>query len=85
MTEIELNNLLNIPLYLLSCILFAFICLSLQKYRPPEKYIGESLTSWNRRIDEDYVDFEKNRHDCRIMALILMVITAAVVTSKYNN
>ena len=53
-------------------------------HRPPEKYIGESMTSWERRIDEDYVNFKKNRHDCRIMALILMVITATVVTSKYN-
>ena len=84
MTGIELNNILNMAIYLLSTILLAFICLSLQTHRPPEKYLGESLTSWERRIDEDYVNFKKNRHDCRIMALILMVITAAVVTSKYN-
>ena len=84
MTGIELNYILKIAIYILSTILLAFICLSLQIHRPPEKYIGESMTSWERRIDEDYVNFKKNRHDCRIMALILMVITAAVVTSKYN-
>ena len=84
MTGIELNYILKIAIYILSTILLAFICLSLQIHRPPEKYIGESMTSWERRIDEDYVDFKKNRHDCRIMALILMVITATVVTSKYN-
>lgn len=84
MTSIALNYILKIVIYILSTILLAFICLSLQIHRPPEKYIGESMTSWERRIDEDYVDFKKNRHGCRIMALILMVITAAVVTSKYN-
>ena len=84
MTGIELNYILKIAIYILSTILLAFICLSFQIHRPPEKYIGESMTSWERRIDEDYVDFKKNRHDCRIMALILMVITATVVTSKYN-
>lgn len=84
MTGIELNYILKIAIYILSALLLTFMGLSFQTHRPPEKYIGESLTSWKRRIDEDYVDFKKNRHDCRIMALILMIITAAVVASKYN-
>ena len=84
MTGIELNYILKIAIYILSTILLAFICLSLQTHRPPEKYLGESLKSWEQRIDEDYVDFKKNIHDCRIMTLILVIVTAAVVTSKYN-
>lgn len=84
MTGIELNYILKIAIYILSALLLTFMCLSFQIHRPPEKYIGESLTSWKRRIDDDYVDFKKNRHDCRITALILMIITAVVVTSKYN-
>ena len=84
MTGIELNYITNIVIGILSALLLTFAWLALKPYSPPEKYIGESMTSWQRRIDEDYVDFKKARHSCRVITLFLMIITTVVVISKYN-